>query len=91
MLNLPVLGWTLPESVAARLNQEFGASSTGHQNEDIDLRVTLDRARQRMASRAQSSQALPGSVIWRRLQLLAETESLRWLRPPGGLAGSAVR
>jgi|BarGraNGADG00312_2_1021985.scaffolds.fasta_scaffold10265_2 LmbE family N-acetylglucosaminyl deacetylase/uncharacterized OsmC-like protein len=83
MLNLPVLGWTLPEAVAAQLNQEFGASFTGHRDEDIDLRVTVDRARQRLASRAHVSQALPGSVLWRRLELLADTESLRWLRPPG--------
>ena len=44
-LNLPVLGWTLPESVVAQLNQEFDASFTGHQDEDIDLRVTVCRQR----------------------------------------------
>jgi len=86
-LNLPVLGWTLPESVAAQLNQEFDASFTGHQDEYIDLRVSVDRARQRQASRAHVSQALPGSVLWRRLELLGDTESLRWLRPPIGVAG----
>src|SRR5450756_2994507 len=26
MLNLPILGWTLPATVAAQLNQELGAS-----------------------------------------------------------------
>lgn len=81
-LNLPVLGWTLPGTVAAHLNQEFGASFTGHRDEDIDLRVTVDRARQHVASHAHASQALPGSVLWRRLELLGDTESLRWLRPP---------
>jgi len=86
-LNLPVLGWTLPESVAALLNQEFDASFTGHQDEEIDLRLSVDRARQRQASRAHVSQALPGSVLWRRLELLGDTESLRWLRPPIGVAG----
>ena len=83
-LNLPVLGWTLPETVAAQLNREFGARFTGHRDEDIDLRVSVDRARQRLASGAHASQALPGSVLWRRLELLANTESLRWLRPPIG-------
>ena len=86
-LNLPVLGWTLPETVAAQLNQELGASFTGHRDEDIDLRVTVDRARQHVASHAHASQALPGSVLWRRLELLGDTESLRWLRPPIGAVG----
>jgi len=81
-LNLPVLGWTLPKDVAAQLNQEVGASFTGHRDEDIDLRVTVDRTRQRLASHAHASQALPGSVLWRRLELLGNTESLRWLRRP---------
>jgi len=87
MLNLPVLGWTLPETVAAQLNREFGANFTGHRDEDIDLRAGVDRATQRLASRAHVSQAVPGSVLWRRLDLLADTESLRWLRRPDGAAG----
>lgn len=86
-LNLPVLGWTIPETVAAQLNQEFGASFTGHSDEDIDLRVTVDRERQGVACHAHESQAIPGSVLWRRLVLLADAESLRWLRPTGGAAG----
>ena len=91
MLNLPVLGWTLPEAVATQLNQELGSTFIGHRDEDIDLRLTVDRVRQRVASRAHVSQALPSSVLWRRLELLGDTESLRWLRPPGGTAGPAVR
>jgi LmbE family N-acetylglucosaminyl deacetylase/uncharacterized OsmC-like protein len=86
-LNLPVLGWTLPETVAAQLNQELGASFIGHRDEEIELRVTVDRAQQRLASSAHTSQALPSSVLWRRLELLGDTESLRWLRPSGGAAG----
>jgi len=81
-LDLPVLGWTLPEAVAAQLSQEFGGGVTGHQDEEVDLRVSVDRARQRLASHALQSQALPGSARWRRLELLADGESLRWLRPP---------
>jgi N-acetylglucosamine malate deacetylase 2 len=87
MLDLPVLGWTLPETVAAQLNQEFGATFTGHADREIDLRVTVDRGRQRQASRVHASQALPGSVLWRRLELLADIESLRWLRQPGDEVG----
>ncbi|MHB1172933.1 MAG: OsmC family protein [Lacisediminihabitans sp.] len=86
-LNLPVLGWTLPGRVAAQLNQEFGADFTGHRDEDIDLRVSVDRARQHVAIHAHASQALPGSVLWRRLELLGDTESLRWLRQPIGVVG----
>ena len=89
-LDLPVLGWTLAESVAVQLEHEFGARFAGDEDEDIDLRATLDRIRQRLASR-EVSQAAPGSVLWRRLELLVDTESLRWMRLSDGLAGSAVR
>ncbi len=84
MLDLPVLAWALPETVAAQLHQELGASFVGHQDEEVDLRVTVDRACQRLASHAHTSQALPSSFVWRRFELLAGTESLRWLRPPIG-------
>jgi len=84
MLNLPVLGWTLPEAVAGQLNQELGASFIGRQEEEIDLQVSVDRTRQRLASHAHASQALPSSVLWRRLELLGNTESLRWLHGPLG-------
>lgn len=79
-MNLPVLGWTLPDSVAERLNQELGAAFTGHPDEEIDLRLRVDRERQLVAIQAHASQAVPGSVLWRRLELLGDTESLRWLR-----------
>lgn len=81
-LNLPVLGWTLPEAVAAQLNDELGAGFIGHPDQEIDLHVSVDRARQRLASHAHTSQALPSSVLWRRLELLGDAESLRWLRRP---------
>lgn len=97
-LDLPVLGWTLPDTVAALLNQEFDVAFTGHGDQDIDLWVSVDRTRQNAASHAHASQALPGSVLWRRLELLGDTESLRWLRQttgaasrPAPLAGSAAR
>lgn len=86
-LGLPVLGWTLQDSAAAELAREFGAGSTGHQDGEVDLRVTLDRARARVASHADASRARPGSTQWRRLELLADAGSLRWLRPPLGAGG----
>ena len=84
-LDLPVLGWTLSRKAATQFNREFGSGSTGDQDEAIDLRVTVDRTRQRMASRAVAGPALPGSAPRLRLELLAETKSLSWLRPPRGL------
>ena len=86
-LGLPVLAWTIPESVAAQLNSEFDVRFTGHRHDDIDMLVTVDRTAQHAASLAHASQAVPGSVLWRRLELLGDTESLRWLRPPDGAAG----
>lgn len=79
-MNLPVLGWTLPDAVAERLNQEFGAAFAGRPDHEIDLRVSVDRERQQVAIRAHASQAVPGSVLWRRLELLGDTECLHWLR-----------
>jgi len=87
MFDLPVLGWTLPDSVAAQLNRDFDDTVIGRHGEDVDLRVTVERARRRLASRAQASKSKPGSVVRRRLELLADTESLRWLRPTGGVVG----
>lgn len=79
---LAVLGWTVPRSVAAALNQEYGAAFTGHEPEDIDLVVTLDRTRQLAAVACHPSQAVPESLLWRRLDQLGDREYLRWLRRP---------
>lgn len=78
-VTLPVLGWTFPETVAAQLNREFGAGITGDRDNDIDLRVSFERARQRLASHALLDQTLPGGASWRRLHLLADSGCLRWL------------
>ena len=85
---LPVLAWTLPEPVAHVLNAEFGAGFLGRPAGEIDLRVTVNRATQRAAVLAHPSQAVPGSVLWRRLDLLADREHLTWLAPPP--AGAAT-
>lgn len=79
-LGLPVLGWTLPAAVASLLNAELGTSFVGH--ETVDLVVPVDRGRQRIASLAHASQAIPTSVLWRRLEVLGDVEHLRWLRRP---------
>lgn len=76
---LPVLGWTLPGDVANTLNREYRASFVGRSIADIDLVVPVDRRRQYEAVRHHHSQALPTSVLWRRLRLLGPREHLRWL------------
>ena len=74
-----VLGWTIPTHVAMTLSQEFGASLTGHDPEEIDLVIDVDRTAQNRAVACHPSQAIPGSVLWRRLELLRNHEHLRWL------------
>ena len=84
--DLPVLGWTIPQSAAETLNDELGAAFVGHAPRDVDLVVRVERERQRMASLAHASQAAPTSVLWRRLDLLGDVECLRWLRREGSIA-----
>lgn len=81
-LDLPVLAWTIPRSVAQQLNEEFDAGFVGHGPAAIDLTIYVDRDRQRSASLVHASQAIPTSVLWRRLELLGNAEHLRWLRRP---------
>ena len=81
-LDLPVLAWTLPHRVAEQLNEEFDTAFVGHQPSDVDLTVPVVRDKQRTASLAHASQAVPTSVLWRRLELLGDVEHLRWLRRP---------
>jgi LmbE family N-acetylglucosaminyl deacetylase len=77
--NLQVLGWTLPASVAQILNAESGANFGGHQPEAIDLVIPVDRVAQERAVACHPSQAVPGHILWRRLELLGPFEHLRWL------------
>jgi selenocysteine lyase/cysteine desulfurase/LmbE family N-acetylglucosaminyl deacetylase len=79
-LNLPVLAWTLPPGVCAQLRHELGIGFVGCTEDEIDLRVAVDRGRQQQAVQAHASQAVPSSALWRRLELLGEHEYLRWLR-----------
>ena len=80
-LGLPVLAWTLPEDVAETLAREYAAPFAGTPGAEIDLVVTVDRDRQRAAALAHASQALPTSVLWRRLELLGDSEHLVVERP----------
>ncbi len=79
---LPVLGWALPEVVAARLNTELGTNFVGRAPGELDFAVGVDRARQLEAIACHASQSTGNAVLWRRLELLGTSEHLRWLRPP---------
>jgi N-acetylglucosamine malate deacetylase 2 len=76
--HLPVLGWALPRSVAAQLNEELGSAFSGYAPPAIDLRVKVDRERQRAAIACHPSQSLPGQALWRRLELTGAYEHARW-------------
>jgi N-acetylglucosamine malate deacetylase 2 len=80
---LSVLAWTLPLAVADVLTAETGAPFRGHPAVEVDLVVDVDRARQRRAVACHPSQAVPGSALWRRLDLLGPHEHLRWLGATG--------
>ena len=81
-LDLPVLGWTLPAAVAEALNRRLGTGFVGHRAADIDIELAVHRVLQTAACAAHESQAIPTSVLWRRLELLGDTEYLRWLSNP---------
>jgi LmbE family N-acetylglucosaminyl deacetylase len=79
ILDLDVLGWTLPATVADALRTEFDAPFVGRDQSEINLVVPVRRERQLAAVQAHPSQAVPGSALWRRLDLLGDHEHLRWL------------
>jgi len=83
---VPVLAWTLPAEVAARLSAGTGQDFAGRPPALIDLRVRVSRERQRRAALLHASQISPGAVLWRRLRLLGDYEYLRWLVPPAATA-----
>ena len=77
--SIPILAWALPMAVTATLNREFNTGFVGRESSEIDLEIEVDRRVQREAISCHASQATDNPVLWRRLELLADTESLRWL------------
>jgi N-acetylglucosamine malate deacetylase 2 len=75
---VPVLGWALPQAVASTLNAEYSAGFAGYPADDLTP-VGVDRRRQCQAVTCHASQAVPGSVLWRRLELLGDVEHVRSL------------
>jgi len=86
-LGLGVLAWTLPNPLPSQLAEEFGAGFTGHDSAEVDLVLPVLRDHQLEAVTCHPSQAVPGSVLWRRLELLGDQELLRWLRMPDAVLG----
>lgn len=74
--DLPVLGWTLPADVAGELAGATGSSFQGRSAHDIGYVIEVRRDRQLAAITAHASQAVPGSALWRRLELLGDSEYL---------------
>ncbi len=79
-LDVPVLGWAIPAPVAATLSREFGAPFVGRHAAELDLRLHVDRERQRRALGCHASQDNP--VPRRRIELLGPDEHLRVLHDP---------
>ncbi|MGW3104268.1 PIG-L deacetylase family protein [Streptomyces sp. NPDC001100] len=74
-----VLGWTLPQEVADRLNAEFGTSFAGRDPTECRVVEPVSRQRQRRAIASHASQSSDNPVLWRRLELLGDREYLRIL------------
>ena len=81
--DLPVAAWALPQDVAAVLNLEFGSAFAGRPPSELDFRLPVDRVTQRRAIACHASQASDNPVLWRRLELLGDTEWLRILNRHG--------
>jgi len=62
-LGLAVLGWTVPRTVADALDEAYGAAFAGRESGDIDLVVTVDRARQLATVACHPSQAVPAAAM----------------------------
>jgi LmbE family N-acetylglucosaminyl deacetylase len=82
-LGTPVIGWALPDQIAAQLNSELGSAFTGRLSADLDWTIHVDRRIQRRAIAAHASQANDNPVLHRRLDLLGGTEHLRLLVSSG--------
>jgi LmbE family N-acetylglucosaminyl deacetylase len=79
--HLTVLAWTIPAAVATTLNTEFDTTFVGRSQTELDFELPVDRTKQRAAIACHGSQSTENPVLWRRLQLLGDTEHLRYLNP----------
>ncbi len=79
---MPVLAWALPEGIASQLNIEFGTGFVGRAATELDIIIKVDRVRQCAAISCHITQSHDNPVLRRRLDLLRESEHLRWLNRP---------
>jgi N-acetylglucosamine malate deacetylase 2 len=79
---ISALAWTIPQRVADALNEEFGTAFVGRADEEVDFVLPVDRSRQRRAMACHRSQLDGNPVLERRLALLGDSETARWLRRP---------
>lgn len=79
-LDLPVLAWTISSQVADSLNGEFNGRFVGRVQDEIHVRLPVERSRQRAAMRCHDSQFNGNPVPERRLALTGDVEPLRFLR-----------
>ena len=78
---LPTLEWALPLHVTDALAEEYGVAFTGYPESELPIVLEVDRTRQLAAAAEHASQAVPGSLLWRRLELLGNHEYLRLTDP----------
>lgn len=84
----PVLAWTLAQPLASQLVEETGVPFVGRPADEVAY-LGVDREAQLRAIRAHVSQAVPGSVLWRRLELSGGRDAVVWLRRPTADEGTA--
>lgn len=89
-LDLPVLAWAIPETVADELNTQFGTTFAGRSTAEVDHWVSVDRDAQLRAIACHRSQSAANPVLWRRLELTGQQEPLRMLRARTGLPSSPI-
>jgi LmbE family N-acetylglucosaminyl deacetylase len=80
--DVAAIAWSIPREVAGALNAEFDTQFAGRGPNEIDVVLTVDRPAQLRAIDCHASQSAGNKVLWRRLELLGASESLRWLRIP---------
>ncbi len=78
-LDLPVLAWALPAGDRGPAQRGDRCPVPRAHRDELDLRITVSRERQREAVSCHPSQAVPGSALWRRLELQGDAEHLMWL------------